>query len=147
MVLRLIRIFILLIRINLFNLILLLRLSAAAGRIKMKKIEVVVRVEKLEEVTGALEALGCCPGMMITHIDGHGRQKGLIEQFRGREYKVNFLPKIKIEIVVKDQDLEKISKVIREVAFTGQIGDGKIFISAIEDAIRIRTGEHGDVAI
>jgi nitrogen regulatory protein P-II 1 len=75
----------------------------------MKKIEAVIRVEKLEVVTGALETLGC-PGMMITHIEGHGRQKGLVEQFRGREFKVNFLPKIKIEVVVKDQDLDRIAK-------------------------------------
>ena len=112
----------------------------------MKKIEAVIRVEKLEDVTGALEALGC-PGMMITHIDGHGRQKGLVEQFRGREYRVNFLPKIKVEVVVKDQDLDKTVKAIRERAFTGEIGDGKIFISAVEDTIRIRTGEQGSIAV
>jgi len=112
----------------------------------MKKIEAVIRVEKLEEVTGILETLGC-PGMMITHIDGHGRQKGLVEQFRGREYRVNFLPKIKVEVVVKDQDLDKTVKAIRERAFTGEIGDGKIFISAVEDTIRIRTGEQGNIAV
>jgi nitrogen regulatory protein P-II 1 len=112
----------------------------------MKKIEAVIRVEKLEDVVGVLETLGC-PGMMITHIEGHGRQKGIVEQFRGREYKVNFLPKIKIEVVVKDQDSDKTVKAIRETAFTGEIGDGKIFISAIEDAMRIRTGEQGNVAV
>ncbi|MFA5144439.1 MAG: P-II family nitrogen regulator [Candidatus Omnitrophota bacterium] len=112
----------------------------------MKKIEAVIRVEKLEAVTGALEALGC-PGMMITHIEGHGRQKGITEQFRGREYKVNFLPKIKIEAVVKDPDLDKTIKAIREAAFTGEIGDGKIFISNVEDVVRIRTGEQGNIAI
>ncbi len=112
----------------------------------MKKIEAVIRVEKLEEVTVALETLGY-PGMMITHIEGHGRQKGLTEQFRGREYKVNFLPKLKIELVVKDHDADKIVKAVREAAFTGEVGDGKIFISSIEDVVRIRTAEQGNVAI
>jgi len=112
----------------------------------MKKIEAVIRVEKLEAATGALEASGC-PGMMVTHIEGHGRQKGIVEQFRGREYKVNFLPKIKIEVVVKDQDLDKIVQAIREAAFTGEIGDGKIFVSTVENVVRIRTGEKGDIAV
>ncbi|MFA5350552.1 MAG: P-II family nitrogen regulator [Candidatus Omnitrophota bacterium] len=112
----------------------------------MKKIEAVIRVEKSEEVTEALETLGC-PGMMITHIEGHGRQKGIVEQFRGREYKVNFLPKIKIEIIVKDSQVDKIISVIAKIARTGEIGDGKIFVSTIEDAMRIRTGERGDVAV
>jgi len=112
----------------------------------MKKIEAVIRVEKLEEVTEALETLGC-PGMMITHIEGHGRQKGLVEQFRGREYKVNFLPKIKIEIIVKDDQLDKIVKVISGIARTGEIGDGKVFIYPVDDVLRIRTGEKGEVAV
>ncbi|MDD5116699.1 MAG: P-II family nitrogen regulator [Candidatus Omnitrophica bacterium] len=111
----------------------------------MKKIEAVIRVEKLEEITEALETMGC-PGMMITHIEGHGRQKGLVEQFRGREYKVNFLPKIKIEIVVKENDTEKIVNTIARIARTGEIGDGKIFISPVDDVLRIRTGEKGDNA-
>jgi nitrogen regulatory protein P-II 1 len=112
----------------------------------MKKIEAVVRVEKLEEITEALDKFGY-PGMMITHIEGHGRQKGLSEQFRGREYKVNFLPKIKIEIVVRDPDADKIVKAISGIARTGEIGDGKIFIYSIEDVVRIRTGEKGEAAI
>ncbi|MDD5409096.1 MAG: P-II family nitrogen regulator [Candidatus Omnitrophica bacterium] len=112
----------------------------------MKKIEAVIRVEKLEEMMGVLEKLGC-PGMMITHIEGHGRQKGLVEQFRGREYKVNFLPKIKIEIVVKDDDLDKITNTIARVARTGEIGDGKIFVYPIDDVLRIRTGEKGENAV
>jgi nitrogen regulatory protein P-II 1 len=112
----------------------------------MKKIEAVVRVEKLEEITEALDKFGY-PGMMITHIEGHGRQKGLSEQFRGREYKENFLPKIKIEIVVKDGDVEKLVKAISGIARTGEIGDGKIFIYPVEDTIRIRTGEKGEGAI
>lgn len=112
----------------------------------MKKIEAVIRVEKLEEVTDSLEALGY-PGMMITHIEGHGRQKGLVEQFRGREFKVNFLPKIKIEIVVKDGDVEKIMNAVAKAAKTGEIGDGKIFVYPIENVLRIRTGEKGESAV
>jgi nitrogen regulatory protein P-II 1 len=112
----------------------------------MQKIEAVIRVEKLDEVSEALEKFGL-PGMMVTHIEGHGNQKGLVEQFRGREFKVNFIPKIRIEIVVKDQDVEKIVKAIIEIARTDEIGDGKIFISDIKDVIRIRTGEKGDKAI
>ncbi len=112
----------------------------------MKKIEAVIRVEKLEEITDAVEKFGY-PGIMITRIEGHGRQKGLVEQFRGREFKVNLLPKIKIEIVAKDADVEKIVATIAGIAKTGEIGDGKIFIYPIESAMRIRTGEKGDVAI
>ena len=112
----------------------------------MKKIEAVFRIEKLEDVADALEKIGC-PGIMITNIEGHGRQQGLTEQFRGREYKVNFLPKMKIEVVVKDKDLDKIVKAIVSTAKTGDIGDGKIFVSNIEDVVRIRTGEKGEIAI
>ncbi|MDD5561695.1 MAG: P-II family nitrogen regulator [Candidatus Omnitrophica bacterium] len=112
----------------------------------MKKIEAVFRVEKLEDVTDALEKIGC-PGIMITNIEGHGRQKGLTEQFRGREYKVSFLPKIKIEIVLKDGDVEKVVNTIARIAQTGEIGDGKIFIYPVENAVRIRTGEKGEGAI
>jgi len=112
----------------------------------MKKIEAVIRVEKLEEMMGVLETLGC-PGMMITHIEGHGRQKGLVEQFRGREYKVNFLPKIKIEIIVKDSDADKIVNTIARIARTGEIGDGKIFVYPVDDVLRIRTGEKGESAV
>jgi nitrogen regulatory protein P-II 1 len=112
----------------------------------MKKIEAVYRIEKLEDVADALEKIGC-PGIMITNIEGHGRQQGLTEQFRGREYKVNFLPKMKIEVVVKDKDLDKIVKAIVSTAKTGDIGDGNIFVSNIEDVVRIRTGEKGEIAI
>lgn len=112
----------------------------------MKKIEAVIRVEKLDDVRTALEKLGY-PGMMITRIEGHGRQKGLVEQFRGREFKVELLPKIKIELIVHDKDVDKIMEHIAKSAITGEIGDGKIFIYPIENAMRIRTGEKGDVAI
>ncbi len=112
----------------------------------MKKIEAVIRVEKLDEITEAAEKFGY-PGIMVTRIDGHGRQKGLVEQFRGREYKVNLLPKAKIEIVAKDADVDKIVATIASIAKTGEIGDGKIFISDVQNAVRIRTGETGDKAL
>jgi len=112
----------------------------------MKKIEAIIRPEKVEDVCSILEKIGY-PGIMITEIEGHGKQKGLTQQWRGKEYKVNFLPKVKIEVVVKDHDSERIIKAIREAAYTGEIGNGKIFISAVEDAIRIRTDERGNAAI
>ena len=112
----------------------------------MKKIEAIIRVEKLEEVRETLEVLGY-PGMTVTRIEGHGRQKGLVEQFRGREFKVELLPKIKIEIVVHDKEVDKIMNCICQTAHTGEIGDGKIFVYPVEDAQRIRTQERGEIAI
>ena len=112
----------------------------------MKKIEAVIRVEKLDEVRDAMEKMGY-PGMMITRIEGHGRQKGMVEQFRGRQFRVELLPKIKIEIIAKNEDVEKIMAAIAKTAKTGEIGDGKIFIYPVENAVRIRTGERGEVAI
>lgn len=112
----------------------------------MKKIEAVIRVEKLDEITEALEKFGY-PGMMVSRIEGHGRQKGLVEQFRGREFKVNFLPKIKIEIVAKDNEADRIISAISSIAKTGEIGDGKIFVYPVENVVRIRTGEKGETAI
>lgn len=112
----------------------------------MKKIEAVIRVEKLDEVRDAMEKMGY-PGMMITRIEGHGRQKGVVEQFRGREFKVELLPKIKIEIIARNENVEKIMAAIEKTAKTGEIGDGKIFIYPVENAVRIRTGEKGEAAI
>jgi nitrogen regulatory protein P-II 1 len=112
----------------------------------MKKIEVIIRPEKLESVRSALEKVGYS-GLMISEIEGHGRQKGIIQQWRGEKYRVELLPKIKIEVVTKDQDIEKIIKAIIDNAKTGEIGDGKIFISPVENAVRIRTGEKGEQAI
>ncbi|MBU1124733.1 MAG: P-II family nitrogen regulator [Candidatus Omnitrophica bacterium] len=112
----------------------------------MKKIEVIIRPEKLEPVRRALSNAGC-GGLMIHEIEGHGKQKGVVQQWRGEKYKVELLPKIKIEVVVTDADLQRITQVIIESAKTGEIGDGKIFISDIEDAIRIRTGERGDTVL
>ncbi len=112
----------------------------------MKKIEAIIRPEKLDEVRKALKDIGY-PGMTTVHIEGHGQQKGTVEQFRGREFKVEFLPKVKIEIVTEDGDVDRIAKTIIKAARTGKIGDGKIFIVEVVNTIRIRTGEEGDKAI
>lgn len=112
----------------------------------MKKIEAIIRPEKLEAVRAALETVGYA-GLMITEIEGHGKQKGITQQWRGKKYKVDLLPKIKIEIVAHDKDVDKIVESIAKAAATGKLGDGKIFIYPIENAMRIRTGEKGDSAI
>lgn len=112
----------------------------------MKKIEAIIRPEKLESVRDALEKVDS-PGLMITEIEGHGKQKGLTQQWRGRKYKVELLSKVKIEIVAKEQDVERIIKAISDTAKTGKIGDGKIFVYPADNAIRIRTGEKGDIAL
>jgi nitrogen regulatory protein P-II 1 len=112
----------------------------------MKKIEAIIRPEKLDEVRKALQEEGCT-GLMISEIEGHGKQKGMVQQWRGERYKLELLPKIKIEAVVKDNDLQRIIKVIIASAKTGEIGDGKIFVLDVRDVIRIRTGETGEVAI
>jgi nitrogen regulatory protein P-II 1 len=112
----------------------------------MKKIEAIIRPEKLGAVRQALEEVDF-PGLMITEIEGHGKQKGLTQQWRGRKYKVELLSKVKIEIVVRDEEVDRIVKALMESAKTGDIGDGKIFVSAMENAIRIRTGEKGEAAL
>jgi len=112
----------------------------------MKRIEAIIRPEKLEAVVEALEGLGHS-GMNITDVRGHGRQKGMKELFRGREYEVRFIPKVKVEIVLQNDRVEKAIELIVNIAKTGQIGDGKIFISEVLDAVRVRTGERGDIAI
>ncbi len=112
----------------------------------MKKIEAIIRPEKLDAVRRALEKCGC-PGIMITEIEGHGKQKGVVQQWRGEKYKVELLPKIKIETVIADGQLAAVLKVIIDNARTGDIGDGKIFVSGIDDAVRIRTGESGEGAL
>lgn len=112
----------------------------------MKKMEIIVREEKLNDVVEALEKVGY-PALTIYSVEGRGTQKGLIEQFRGREYLITFLPKIKIEVVIKEQDCQKVIDAVRKAAFTGEIGDGKIFVYPVEDAVRIRTGERGNLAI
>ena len=112
----------------------------------MKKIEVIIKPFKLEDVKDALGEIGI-DGMTVCEVKGFGQQKGHTEIFRGSEYTVDFLPKIKLDIVVTDEMVEQAVAVIIKSAKTGKIGDGKVFISAIEDAIRIRTEEKGDLAI
>lgn len=112
----------------------------------MKKVEAIIKPFKLEEVKDALTEIGVY-GMTVSEVKGFGKQKGHTELYRGAEYVIDFLPKIKIEIVVDDDMVEKIIEVISESARTGKVGDGKIFIIPIDDAIRIRTGERGEVAL
>lgn len=112
----------------------------------MKKIEAIVRHFKLEEVKTALTAVGIS-GMTVSEVRGFGRQKGHKEQYRGTEYSVDLLPKAKIEVVVTSQELEQAIEAIISSARTGQVGDGKIFVSEVSQAIRIRTGETGEESL
>jgi nitrogen regulatory protein P-II 1 len=112
----------------------------------MTKIEAIVQPNKFESVKTALIEMGV-DGMTVSEVRGHGRQKGHTEVFRGREYSVDLLPKIKLELVVDDQILEKAIDAIVKSAYTGKIGDGKIFLYKVETAIRIRSGERGVTAI
>ena len=112
----------------------------------MKKIEAIVKPFRLDEVKDALHVLGI-QGMTVTEVKGFGRQKGHVELYRGAEYDIAFIPKAKIELVVSESMLDKVVTTIQENARTGKIGDGKIFISSLEQIIRIRTGETGESAI
>ncbi len=113
----------------------------------MKKIEAIIRPEKLNDVKSALEDGGFV-GLNIVNVTGRGAQKGIVHGGRGGEaYTVDMLPKLKIDVVVKDADAERVVEIIIGSARTGNIGDGKIFVSAVEDAIRVRTGERGEVAV
>ena len=112
----------------------------------MKKIEAVIRREKLDDVRRILEEIGY-PGMTISEVRGHGKQKGLTQRWRGQEYKVDFLPKLKLEIVVLDQDVGRTLNAIMRGARTGETGDGKMFVLPIENAVRVRTGDDGEAAI
>jgi nitrogen regulatory protein P-II 1 len=112
----------------------------------MQKIEAVIQPSKLDAVKDALVEIGV-DGMTIFEARGHGRQKGHTEIYRGREYSVDLLPKVKLEVVVRDEMLDKAVQAIIEAARTGAIGDGKIFVSKIEEAIRIRNDERGDIAL
>jgi nitrogen regulatory protein P-II 1 len=112
----------------------------------MKKIEAIIRPFKLEEVKEALVEEGI-RGLTISEVRGYGRQKGHTETYRGSEYRIEFVPKIKIEVVVEDSKVEKIVDAILRAAKSGQVGDGKIFIYNVEDAVRIRTGESGKDAL
>ena len=112
----------------------------------MKKIEAIIKPFKLDEVREVLSDLGIM-GLTATEVKGFGRQKGHTELYRGAEYVVDFLPKVKLDIVVADEMVDKVIDSISKTAHTGKIGDGKIFVMNVEDAIRIRTGEKGDDAV
>jgi nitrogen regulatory protein P-II 1 len=112
----------------------------------MKKIEAVIKPFKLDEVKDALNAIGV-QGITVTEVKGFGRQKGHTELYRGAEYVVDFLPKVKIEVIAADAIVPKIIETIEATAKTGRIGDGKIFVTPVEEVIRIRTGERGEAAI
>ena len=112
----------------------------------MKKIEAIIKPFKLDEVKEALQDVGI-QGITVTEAKGFGRQKGHTELYRGAEYVVDFLPKVKLEVVLEDSLVERAVEAIEQTARTGRIGDGKIFVSAIEEAIRIRTGETGAEAV
>jgi len=112
----------------------------------MKKIEAVVRHYKLEDIKSALTGIGV-QGMTVTEVRGFGRQRGHKETYRGAEYTVDFMPKVKVEAVVEDAGAEAAIKAVCEAARTGQVGDGKIFVSSLEQVVRIRTGETGEEAI
>ena len=112
----------------------------------MKKIEAVVRPHLLEAVKNALQEVGIV-GMTINEVKGFGRQKGHTETYRGSEYKVEFLPKIKIEVALADEMVDAAVDAILKTAKTGKFGDGKVFVTSLEDVVRIRTGEHGEQAL
>lgn len=112
----------------------------------MKKIEAIIKPFKLDEVKDALQEIDV-QGITVSEVKGYGRQKGHTELYRGAEYIVDFVPKIKLETVVEDERVEQVIEAIVQTAHTGKIGDGKIFVSPIDDAIRIRTGERGEDAI
>lgn len=112
----------------------------------MKKVEAIVRHFKLEDVKNGLTETGI-HGMTVTEVRGFGRQKGHTEMYRGTEYAVDFVPKVKIEVVCSDIDLKKVIDAVLKAAQTGQIGDGKIFVSELQESIRIRTGETGEEAL
>jgi len=112
----------------------------------MKKLEIIIRPTKLQEVKEELGKIGV-KGMTVSEVMGCGLQKGRTAQYRGNQYEINLLPKVKIEIIIPDNMIDEIVKGIRDTAATGEIGDGKIFIYPVENAVRIRTGESGDEAI
>jgi nitrogen regulatory protein P-II 1 len=112
----------------------------------MKKIEAIIKPFKLDEVRESLSEIGVA-GLTVTEVKGFGRQKGHTELYRGAEYVVDFLPKVKIELIVREEDVERAIEAVVKAARTGKIGDGKIFVTAVEQVVRIRTGESGDAAV
>ncbi|MCX7794217.1 MAG: P-II family nitrogen regulator [Thermodesulfovibrionales bacterium] len=113
----------------------------------MKKIEAIIKPFKLDDVVQGLTEAGITHGMTVTEVRGFGRQKGFVEVYRGREYEIRFLPKLKIEIVLNDELVDKALNIILEKARTGEVGDGKVFIYDLRDAVRIRTGQRGEEAL
>ncbi len=112
----------------------------------MLKIEAIIRPDKVEQTVEILEAIGC-NGITKKDVEGHGKQKGIVEQFRGKEYRLSFIPKVKLEMVIKDSIKDKVIDAIIEISNTGNVGDGKIFVSAVSDAVRVRTKERGETAL
>src|SRR6266853_581386 len=112
----------------------------------MKRIEAIIQPHKLEDAKEALKGIGV-DGMTITEVRGHGRQKGHTEVYRGHEYKIDLLPKVKLEMIVPAARVEQVVEALSKAARSGKIGDGKIFISSIEDAVRIRNGDRGESAL
>jgi nitrogen regulatory protein P-II 1 len=113
----------------------------------MKQIKAIVRPEKLADIRSALKKAGCYHGIMITDIIGQGTQKGVTQSWRGEKYQLDLIPKVMIDLVVQDSEVEAVKKVVVENARTGEIGDGKIFIYNVEGVVRIRTGEEGPDAV
>lgn len=112
----------------------------------MKKVEAIIRPGKLEEIKDALDNFGI-HGMTVTQVMGCGLQKGRKEIYRGTQYNINLLPKVKVEVVIKDEVLDQVIGIISQAARTGEVGDGKIFVYALENAIKVRTGEAGEVVL
>ena len=112
----------------------------------MKRIEAIIRPERVTAVRQALEKVGF-PGLNVCEVDGHGKQKGVVQQWRGDQYRVEMLPKMRLEIVVSDRDVKTIVQAIQDASKTGAVGDGKIFVSSVEEVVRIRTGESGEAAL
>lgn len=124
----------------------LLKMIIESGELYMKKIEMVIKPEKLEEVKDALNSLGVT-GLMVSNVMGYGNQKGYTQIYRGAKYTVNLLPKVKVETVVRDEILEDVIGLVQKTVSSGHIGDGKLFIYDVLDAVRLRTGERGIEAI
>ncbi len=115
--------------------------------VDMKQVKAIIRPEKLSEVRYALETVDFYGGITVSEVMGQGNQKGIVRSWRGEKYEIDLISKISIELVVRDENLDKITNIILKKAYTGEVGDGKIFITNIEDVIRIRTGEKGEKAL
>lgn len=123
-----------------------MRVLRIVGGEKMKKIEAIIREEKLDDVKAALEKIGIM-GLNVSEVKGRGQQKGISLQWRATPYTVDMLPKLRMNVVVKDEDAENVVKTIRESAYTGNFGDGMIFVLPVEQVVRVRTGESGEEAL